>query len=79
MLSTNTASRLQLLLGLCLPLAVLLGYMLAEPLDATSLAVVLVIFWATSCASCVAVVLGGIDGQIIVDARGDGLAVTRFD
>lgn len=44
MLNTSTASRLQLILGLCLPLAVLLGYMLAEPLDAASLAVVLVIF-----------------------------------
>src|SRR5437870_8356627 len=48
MFSTNTASRLQLLLGLCLPLAVLLGYMLAEPLDAASLAVVLVIFCVLS-------------------------------
>ena len=38
MANTFVVSRNHLILGLCLPLAVLLGYLLAEPLDSASLA-----------------------------------------
>ena len=48
MANSSAISRGSLIVGLCLPLAVLLGYMLAEPLDAASLAVVLVIFCVLS-------------------------------
>ena len=41
--STFAVSRNHLIFGLCLPLAVLLGYLLAEPLDSGSLAVVVVV------------------------------------
>ncbi len=47
--STFVVSRNHLIFGLCLPLAVLLGYLLAEPLDSGSLAVVGVVV----CVLCV--------------------------
>lgn len=37
-------SRGQIIAGLCLPLAVLVGYMLAEPMDSTGMGVVLLVF-----------------------------------
>ena len=40
MANTVALSRLQLLYGLCLPLAVLLGFFLADPLEMSALAVV---------------------------------------
>ncbi|MCU0785415.1 MAG: O-antigen ligase family protein [Verrucomicrobia bacterium] len=43
MVSTFAASRNRLILGVCLPLAVLLGYLLAEPLESSSLAVVVMV------------------------------------
>ena len=43
MANTFAISRSHLMFGLCLPLAVLLGYMLAEPLDSTSLSVFILI------------------------------------
>jgi hypothetical protein len=43
MASTLAVSRSHLIFGLCLPLAVLLGYLLAEPLESSSLAVVVMV------------------------------------
>jgi len=43
MSSTFAASRNHLILGLCLPLAVLLGFLLAEPLESSSLAIVVMV------------------------------------
>ena len=43
MANTFAVSRNHLILGLCLPLAVLLGYLLAEPLDSGSLAVIVLV------------------------------------
>src|SRR6185295_15645224 len=43
MANTFAVSRNHLVFGLCLPLAVLLGYLLAEPLDSSSLAVVVMV------------------------------------
>lgn len=43
MASTFTVSRNHLIYGLCLPLALLLGYLLAEPLESSSLAVVVLV------------------------------------
>lgn len=43
MANTFAVSRSHLIFGLCLPLAVLLGYLLAEPLDAGNLAVIVLI------------------------------------
>lgn len=43
MANSFAVSRNTLILGLCLPLAVLLGYLLAEPLDSASLAVLVLI------------------------------------
>src|SRR5262245_18415469 len=40
MANTINIPRSHLIMGLCLPLAVLLGYLLAEPLDSTSMGVV---------------------------------------
>ena len=40
MASSINIPKTHLIMGLCLPLAVLLGYFLAEPLDSASLAVV---------------------------------------
>ena len=39
--SSSLASRTQILIGLCIPLAVLIGFFLAEPLDVKTLAVLL--------------------------------------
>src|SRR5262245_2098593 len=41
--SAISIPRTHLIMGLCLPLAVLLGYFLAQPLDAGSLAVVILV------------------------------------
>ncbi len=43
MASTFAVSRAQLIYGLCLPLAVLIGYFLAEPMDSGSMAVVVLV------------------------------------
>ncbi|MSU57891.1 MAG: hypothetical protein EXS35_06865 [Pedosphaera sp.] len=43
MANTFAVSRNRLVFGLCLPLAVLLGYLLAEPMDSSSLAVVVMV------------------------------------
>ena len=43
MASTFAVTRNHLIFGLCLPLAVLMGYLLAEPLESTSLTVLLMI------------------------------------
>jgi len=43
MANTINVPRAHLILGLCLPLAVLLGYFLAQPLDSTSVAVVVLV------------------------------------
>jgi hypothetical protein len=43
MANTVVVSRSHLIFGLCLPLAVLLGYLLADPLESSSLAVVAII------------------------------------
>src|SRR5437867_10655084 len=40
MANTINIPRSHLIMGLCLPLAVLLGYLLAEPLDSASLGVI---------------------------------------
>src|SRR5436190_17776643 len=42
--TTINIPRPHLIMGLCLPLAVLIGYLLAEPLESGSLAVIIVIF-----------------------------------
>ena len=44
MANTVAPLRLHLIYGVCLPLALLLGYMLAEPLDSTSMGLVLLVF-----------------------------------
>src|SRR5437764_1464768 len=43
---TDTAKlpKAYLALGLCLPLAILLGYLVAEPLESSSLAVIILVF-----------------------------------
>ena len=43
MASTFAVTRNHLIFGICLPLAVLMGYLLAEPLESTSLTVLLMI------------------------------------
>src|SRR5216684_320263 len=43
MANTIRIPRAHLIMGLCLPLAVLLGYLLAEPLDSGSIAVVVMV------------------------------------
>ncbi|MEI2722446.1 MAG: hypothetical protein V9H26_02555 [Verrucomicrobiota bacterium] len=43
MASTFAVTRNHLIFGLCLPLAVLMGYLLAEPFESTSLTVLLMI------------------------------------
>src|SRR5438874_5683781 len=43
MANTINVPRTHLIMGLCLPLAVLLGYFLAQPLDSTSVAVVVLV------------------------------------
>src|SRR5437016_12230727 len=43
MASTINVPRAHLIMGLCLPLAILLGYFLAQPLDSTSIAVVVLV------------------------------------
>jgi hypothetical protein len=43
MAGTFTVNRTHLIYGLCLPLALLLGYLLAEPLDSGSLAVIVLV------------------------------------
>lgn len=44
MASTFAVTRNHLIFGLCLPLAVLMGYLLAEPFESTSLSVFLMVF-----------------------------------
>lgn len=48
MANTIRVSRAQLTLGICMPLAVLLGYLLAEPLEPGSMAVVVLVLFALS-------------------------------
>src|SRR5436309_14676716 len=48
MANTFVVSRNHLIFGLCLPLAVLLGYLLAEPMDSSSLAVVVMVLAVVS-------------------------------
>jgi len=43
MANTLTASRSQVIFGVCVPLAVLVGYFLARPLESTSLAIVVLV------------------------------------
>src|SRR5271170_7952743 len=43
MANTFVVSRSHLVYGVCLPLAVLIGYLLAEPLDSASMAIVTLI------------------------------------
>ena len=43
MANTYTVSRTHLIFGVCLPLAVLLGYLLADPLESSSLSVVVLV------------------------------------
>lgn len=44
MASTFAVTRNHLIFGLCLPLAVLMGYLLAEPFESTSLTVIVMVF-----------------------------------
>jgi len=46
MANTLTASRSQVIFGLCVPLAVLVGYFLAQPLESTSLAILVFVVTA---------------------------------
>lgn len=49
MARTFTVSRAQAIFGLCIPLAVLVGYLLARPYESTSLAILVFVFTAISC------------------------------
>lgn len=48
MAKTINVPRAHLILGICIPLAVLLGYLLAEPLEPSSMAVVVLVVFALS-------------------------------
>jgi len=48
MAKTINVPRAHLILGICIPLAVLLGYLLAEPLDPSSMAVVVLVVFTLS-------------------------------
>src|SRR5882672_8054490 len=46
MANTFTASRSQVILGVCVPLAVLVGYFMASPLESSSLAIMVMVLTA---------------------------------